>query len=158
MKSKAVFDLDPANQPILAVRTEMTEDLRDKVACKFTDVLREFSNVAIVANKPSTPGVHEYDIIPLPLDDNYKIKELLYFVSFEQLVKLNIQLKWEIERREPIPEPSYKYTFLLQDAKHGKLLGHGINEKGEEELWFKDKIVTREEYGKIIEKIAEIKI
>lgn len=106
MKSKAVFDLDEANEPVLAVRTEMTEDLRDKVACKFTDILREFSNVAIIANKPPhIQGVHEYDIIPLPLDDNKKIRDLLYFVSTEQLVKLQIQLQHEINSRDIIQDP-----------------------------------------------------
>lgn len=161
MKSKAVFDLDQANNAVIKLRIESTDDVRDKIACQFSDKLREFSNLVVVANKPDSSDGKNYELYPLPANDRDKISELLYFVSMDQLKKLPSLFQEEIDRRELMdisPEPEYRFTFLIRDDTYSKLLGHGITENGKHEYWFKDQLVSEKKYIKVINQIKNIQI
>ena len=66
MKTRLAFDLDEQNRPIIEARLQESEDLRDKVAHRFTDVIGFNSNIcSIYCERQSPDGVKTYTIRPI---------------------------------------------------------------------------------------------
>ncbi|TXI89740.1 MAG: hypothetical protein E6Q36_02895 [Chryseobacterium sp.] len=102
MKSKVVFDLDEGNSPVIEVFIENTEDVRDKIACRFKEGFGHSSNIAVVATKPSTPGTSRFTMYPFPGIGQNPIlaHELLYFISSQQLMEFRAMIDSELKQRE----------------------------------------------------------
>lgn len=168
MKSRVTFDLDGGNNPIILVHAEHSDDVRDKIARQFVERFGHSSNVCTMSFKPSVKdGTTDLSISPLPsfYFQPEEVMRLVYDVSLDQLRELEDVFHKEILKREvEHPEFALKtlkiatYHFIMSTPGYNKLLAVGKDEKDDDMLYFKNKKITKEQYGKIIEKIAEIEI
>lgn len=74
MKSKIWIDIDKDNQPVLKVKAELTEDLRDKLFMRFFDNLNEHYNHLTIN---FTNGIYEEDECKSFEAEIYPVKEIL---------------------------------------------------------------------------------
>ena len=111
MKSKATFDLDLFNNPVILVNLEHSEDVRDKIAIRFREGFHQCSNLAVVRFLPGNSGTgNELEISPLS-GVYERAAEQLWPVPTEQLSSLirncsvrlaqnSIGIDWEYLKKE----------------------------------------------------------
>jgi hypothetical protein len=169
MKSKVQFDIDQTGNPVVSMRVEVTDDVRDKLAKRFIEKLGHDSALAVISFRPDPiEGVSDAVINPVPPVDifstNDEIRKLLYYVGKNQMTRMIKLMDEELITREVLsPEPhaklpAHEFYFLLQNSEHKILLALSKGGNKETEYWFKDNIVSEDSFKKIVDKISKIKI
>jgi hypothetical protein len=109
MKSKATFDIDYENRPIIIAQATYTDDVRDKIAARFKESFSQRSNLCVVSFLPDQWHIPEsptntMHILPLsPFEP--LTKSQLGFVTNEQMEYLIKIFTEVIEQRKELDTP-----------------------------------------------------
>jgi len=104
MKSKIWIDINKDNQPVIKVKAELTEDVRDKLLVRFFDNLGEHST-ALSVN--FTNGLY--------IEDDCKSFEAEIYPVSETFVNDEVETKEKVD-----------YEFLMKEART-KGFAEGVN-------------------------------